>query len=110
MSRLVGAPPGLGESLLAPGEPLFECWGHEACWTPIELYRFFEFRRRHDSVHPWWGDLLGKHPRVADAILDQLRDLGPQRGADFEQVSSRGGCRTPRPRSRSGWPPCIWRC
>ena len=91
MSRLAGASPALGESLLSPGEPLFEYWGHEACWIPIELYRFFEFRRRHYSVHPWWGDLLGEHPRVADAILDQLRDLGPQRGADFEQVSSRGG-------------------
>lgn len=82
MSRLAGASPGLGESLLAPGEPLFEYWGHEAGWIPIELYRFFEFRRRHYSVHPWWGDLLGEHPRVADAILDQLRDLGPQRVAD----------------------------
>ncbi len=91
MSRLDGASPELGESLLAPGEPLFEYWGHEASWIPMELYRFFEFRRRHYNVHPWWGDLLGEHPRVADAILDQLRDQGPQRGGDFEQVSSRGG-------------------
>ena len=91
MSRLDGASPMLGESLLAPGEPLFEYWGHEASWIPIELYRVFAFRRRHYNVHPWWGDLLVEHPRVADAILDQLRDLGPQRGGDFEQVSSRGG-------------------
>lgn len=91
MSRLDGATPALGESLLEPGEPLFEYWGHEASWIPMELYRFFAFRRRHYQVHPWWGDLLGEHPRVADAILDQLRDRGPQHGGDFEQVSSRGG-------------------
>ncbi|HJO02913.1 MAG TPA: crosslink repair DNA glycosylase YcaQ family protein [Acidobacteriota bacterium] len=91
MSRLAGASPALAESLLGPGEPLFEYWGHEASWIPIELYRFFAFRRRHFSVRPWWGDLIGEHPRVADAILDQLRDRGPQRGGDFDQVSSRGG-------------------
>ena len=91
MSRLDGASTALGESLLAPGEPLFEYWGHEASWIPVELYRFFEFRRHHYTVHPWWGDLLGEHPRIAAAILDQLRDLGPQRGGDFEQVSSPGG-------------------
>ena len=57
------------EELLAPGEPIFEYWGHEASWLPIELYPVFAFRRREYQAHPWWGDLIGDHPEVARGIL-----------------------------------------
>ena len=57
-SRLEGFGADLGEDLLARGEPLFEYWGHEACWLPMALYPHFEFRRREYRVHPWWGDIL----------------------------------------------------
>ena len=46
LSRLDGLDPALGEELLQPGAPLFEYWGHEASWIPLELYPAFEFRRR----------------------------------------------------------------
>ncbi len=46
MSRIDGFDPTLGEELLQPGEPLFEYWGHEASWLPVELYAVFEFRRQ----------------------------------------------------------------
>ena len=52
-SRLEGSDPVLGEELLRPGEPLFEYWGHEASWIPIELYPAFEWRRREYQHHPW---------------------------------------------------------
>src|SRR5512143_3240166 len=32
MSRLPRLDPERSESLLRPGEPLFEYWGHEVCW------------------------------------------------------------------------------
>lgn len=90
LSRLEGMKPSLAEELLQPGEPLFEYWGHEASWIPLELYPVFEFRRRRFREHPWWGDLLGQHPELADDLLRRIEDEGPLRSLDLEG-SSKGG-------------------
>lgn len=84
LSRLDGFDPEMGERLLQPGEPLFEYWGHEACWLPLDLYPTFEFRRRDFLHHPWWGDVLGQHPEVGDRLMRRIRDEGPLRSADLE--------------------------
>jgi len=90
LSRLDGFEPGLGEELLQPGEPLFEYWGHEASWLPMELYPLFEFRRREYRTHPWWGDVLGAHPDVAKELLRRIRDEGPLRSVDMEGKGNQG--------------------
>jgi len=90
MSRLEGFDSGFAEELLRPGEPLFEYWGHEASWLPIELYPVFAFRRAEFRHHPWWGDLIGQHPDVAKDLLRRIRDEGPLRALDMEGVGSRG--------------------
>jgi len=90
LSRLDGLDPALGEELLQPGAPLFEYWGHEASWIPLELYPAFEFRRREFRHHPWWGDIVGEHPDVARKLLRRIRDEGPLRSADMEGRGSRG--------------------
>ncbi len=90
LSRLGGLHPGLPEELLQPGEPLFEYWGHEACWLPIELYPVFAFRRQEFRAHPWWGDLAAEHPQVTADLLSRIRDQGPVRSADLEGRGSRG--------------------
>jgi len=87
---LEGFDPKLGEQLLQPGEPLFEYWGHEACWIPLELYPAFEFRRQEFCHHPWWGDLVGEHPEVADRLRRRIKEEGPLRSADMEGEGSRG--------------------
>jgi len=84
LSRLEGFDPALGEQLLAPGEPLFEYWGHEACWLPMDLYPTFGFRRRDYAHHPWWGDVLGENPKLADELLVRIREHGPVRSLDLE--------------------------
>jgi uncharacterized protein YcaQ len=89
-SRLPGLAPDVPESLLRPGAPLFEYWGHEASWIPIELYPAFAFRRREFQTHPWWGDVIGANPRVAASILDRIREEGPLRSSDLEGKSSSG--------------------
>lgn len=89
-SRLEGFDPGLGERLLAPGEPLFEYWGHEASWLPLELWGTFAFRRRELAVHPWWGDLLSAHPEVAERLEARLRAEGPLPARALESRPSRG--------------------
>ncbi len=90
LSRLGGLHPSLPEELLQPGEPLFEYWGHEACWLPIELYPVFAFRREEFRAHPWWGDLAAENPQVTDKLLRQIQDHGPVRSADLEGRGSRG--------------------
>ena len=90
MSRLEGFDPHLGEELLKPGEPLFEYWGHEASWLPIELYPLFAFRRRAFASHPWWGNLIREHPEVADKLRRRIRDEGPLRSIDMEGRRSPG--------------------
>ncbi len=90
LSRLEGFDPALVETLLQPGEPLFEYWGHEACWLPIDLYPMFAFRRQEFQHHPWWGDLIGQHPRVAEDLTRRIREEGPLRSLDLEGRGSRG--------------------
>ncbi len=90
LSRLQGLDPTLGEELLEPGKPVFEYWGHEASWIPMELYPAFEFRRREFRHHPWWGDLVGEHPEVARKLRRRVRDEGPLRSKDMEGGGSRG--------------------
>ncbi len=89
-SRLDGFDTAFAEELLQPGEPLFEYWGHEASWLPIELYPVFEFRRQQFRHHPWWGDIVGKHPDVAADLIQRIRDEGPLRSADMDGQSGSG--------------------
>jgi uncharacterized protein YcaQ len=90
LSRLGGFEPVLGEELLRPGAEIFEYWGHEASWIPLELYPAFEFRRREFRHHPWWGDVVGKHPDVAKKLRQRIRQDGPLRSVDMEGRGSRG--------------------
>ncbi len=90
LSRYEGLAPELGEELLRPGEPLFEYWGHEASWLPLALYPVFAFRRQALREHPWWGDVVGAHPAVAERLLARIEDEGPLRSVDMEGRGSRG--------------------
>ena len=90
LSRLHGLDPALPETLLRPRAPLFEYWGHEASWLPMELYPVFEFRRREmRKQSPWWGRVLQENRRKAAAINARIRDEGALRSADFEDKSGR---------------------
>jgi len=90
LARLHGIDPALGEELLQPGRPVFEYWGHEASWIPIQLYPLFDFRRLDFQHHPWWGDVIGQHPDVADRLRRRIRDEGPLRSIDLEGEGGRG--------------------
>ncbi len=84
LSRLQNFSPRMGEELLTPGAPLFEYWGHEACWMPMSLYPAFQFRRDQFRTHPWWGDIIAENPKVHARLLDRIRTDGPLRSADME--------------------------
>jgi uncharacterized protein YcaQ len=84
-SRLAGMDASLAEELLQPGQPYFEYWGHEACWLPMSMYPYFEFRRQEFRVHPWWGDIITANRKAADALLARIRDEGPLRSMELEE-------------------------
>ncbi len=91
MSRLANIAPELPETLLRPRAPVFEYWGHEACWLPMQLYPCLAFRRNaHRTSHPWWGQLLVEHRAAARALLKRVADEGPLRSLDFEGSSGAG--------------------
>ena len=90
LSRLAGFDRMLAEELLRPQEPLFEYWGHEASWIPIELYPVFGFRRKDFCCHPWWGDLIGQHPKIANDLRRRVREEGPLRSLDMDGRGGRG--------------------
>jgi len=90
LSRLEGFSGELAEALLRPGAPLFEYWGHEVSWIPHDLYGAFAFRRRAFKTHPWWGDVLGEHPKLTRGLLRRIELEGPLRSADLEGSSGSG--------------------
>jgi uncharacterized protein YcaQ len=90
LSRLDGMDAALGEQLLVPGAPLFEYWGHAACWMPLALYPAFAFRRDRLKRHPWWGDLLASRRADANALVRRTREEGPFRSTDLEGQSGSG--------------------
>lgn len=89
-SRLEGLDASLGETLLTPGAPLFEYWGHEVCWLPLSLYPCLAWRRREYQTHPWWGDVLREHPEAARSVLRRIESEGPLRSLDLEGKSGGG--------------------
>ncbi len=90
LSRLDDLAPALPEDLLQPGEPLFEYWGHEACWMPLRLYPHFAFRRAAYREHPWWRDIIEPNRAEADALLARIAEHGPVRSAELEGEADGG--------------------
>ena len=91
LSRLEGLDASVCEGLLRPGAPLFEYWGHEASWIPMELYPAFAFRREEYARRsPWWGELLDANRPAARELHARIAAEGPLRSADMEGSSGQG--------------------
>jgi uncharacterized protein YcaQ len=90
LSRLEGFEPALAEELLQAREPLFEYWGHEASWMPLELYPAFQFRREYFRRSPWYRSILKSQKEVARKLVERITTEGPIRSLDMEGRGSRG--------------------
>jgi len=59
---------------------LFEYWGHEASFLPVELYPLFRWRMEDARKGVTWGRLrryATSHQDLVDAVLKQIRERGP---------------------------------
>ena len=89
-SRLDGLEASLAETLLNPSGDLFEYWGHEACWMPLNIYQYFAFRRKEFKVHPWWGPILQENKKIANDLIKRIKNEGPLRSLDLDGASGQG--------------------
>jgi uncharacterized protein len=78
----VGAYPRETVSRLLGQGRIFEYWAHEACLIPVEEWPLFRAPMR--AHHPWRGDVIGKHPELADEVRAAVRERGPIASRDFE--------------------------
>ncbi|MEZ4649831.1 MAG: crosslink repair DNA glycosylase YcaQ family protein [Candidatus Eisenbacteria bacterium] len=92
--------PSLGEELLRPGAPLFEYWGHEACWLPMELYPQFQFRRDEFRGEDWWKRIRKSSKKTIAEVLTRIREEGPIRSQDLEGKGGGGGWWDHKPAKR----------
>ena len=83
--------------LLRKGK-LFEYWAHEACLIPVEDLPLYKRRMRERRTHHWWGDVIGRDPALARAILRRIEREGPLKASDFEGRS--GGMWELKPEKR----------
>ena len=91
LSRLAGLHPRAAEELLRPGAPLFEYWGHEASYIPLDLYPAFEFRRRElRDRYAWRTDSGSQYAQVAASLRRRLQEEGPLRSLDMDGPGGRG--------------------
>jgi len=89
-SRWPRLDPSIGETLLTPEAPVFEYWGHEACWIPLDLYPHFEFRRVGFRNQPWAKRALAKNPGLDRELLERVRNEGAIRSLDLEGKGAGG--------------------
>lgn len=87
------------------GRHLFEYWGHEASFLPVEMYPLFRWRmdraRRGEGT---WGRLrryATEHQNLVDAVLAQIRQRGPLGASELVGAGPAGSPVDNRP--RGGW-------
>jgi uncharacterized protein len=78
----VGAYPRETVSRLLREGRVFEYWAHEACLIPVEDWPLF--RTVMTSHHPWRGDVVAKHPELAEEVRAAIRERGPLASRDFD--------------------------
>ena len=84
-SRVGAYPRETVSQLLGTGR-IFEYWAHEACLIPVEDWPLF--RGVMTRNHPWRGDVIARHPELAEEVLATIRERGPVASRDFD---GRGG-------------------
>lgn len=82
------------EQALAKGE-IFEYWAHEACFIPRSDYRLLRHRMLSPERLGWKynAQWVAEHQQEIAELLQQIRDHGPVRAADF----------TPTVKTPAGW-------
>jgi hypothetical protein len=80
-SRLGAWPTDLLDDLAFRRRELFEYWGHEASYLPVDLHPLLRWRMaRAEALEEGWGgtiQVFRDHPEYVRELLEKVRDLGP---------------------------------
>ncbi|HEY2795729.1 MAG TPA: crosslink repair DNA glycosylase YcaQ family protein, partial [Micromonosporaceae bacterium] len=75
---------------------LFEFWGHEASFLPVELYPLMKWRMERDHQWPGVERIARERPELIDWIREEVRVNGPITAGEMEAD-------VPRPTGNWGW-------
>ncbi len=94
-SRLGAWPVGLLDDLAFRRRELFEYWGHEASYLPVELHPLLRWRMaRAEALEEGWGGPLRvfkDRPEFVAGLLERVREEGPVgAGALREEARTKG--------------------
>lgn len=73
---------------------LFEYWGHEASFVPVEYQPLMRWRMEQFRAKPW--RIQRENPEFVDWVLSEVKRLGPVTTGDIEHDA-------PRPAGNWGW-------
>jgi uncharacterized protein YcaQ len=92
-SRLGPYPRDLLPAMANDGE-LFEYWGHEASYIPVEHYPLFELKRQAALDGGTWGSvqrLCQEKPEYLTTVLEDLAIRGPLTAGELDETERRKG-------------------
>jgi uncharacterized protein YcaQ len=86
-TRIPDYQPAMLVELLVKDQRIFEYWGHEASYLPMQDYRFYLPRMGsfEDPGNGWHRNLLEKYGNLTPHILERIRQEGPLSSKDFER-------------------------
>ena len=86
-TRLSDYQPSMLHELQVKDQRIFEYWGHEASYLPMQDYRFYLPRMRsfEDPHIGWHRNLFEKYRALTPQILDRISKEGPLSSKDFER-------------------------
>jgi uncharacterized protein YcaQ len=86
-TRLSDYRPAILGELQVKDKRIFEYWGHEASYLPMQDYRFYLPRMRsfEDPQIGWYRNLFEKYLPLTPQILDRICKEGPLSSKDFER-------------------------
>ncbi len=75
--------------LLGDGR-LIETWVHEACLVPASDWPWWRRRMQERRIHHWYGPVIDGDPKLAEAVLHEIRERGALGSRHFEGQRSGG--------------------
>ena len=90
-SRLGPYPRGVLDAMVDDHE-LFEYWGHEASYLPVELHPLMRLKMQHSHWMTKWNERLEQEkPGYLAAVLEEVRAKGPISAGELDDPGAKKG-------------------
>lgn len=79
----------LDDWIWSSGE-VFEYWFHMASIAPVDQHRLFRWRMENSGIWNGFQQVLDKKPEYLEAVLEEVRNMGPIQTSDLEDPGRKG--------------------